>query len=442
MEQMISEEQSARMDALGKEILRTARNELYLKMRYLDVALSSLRFQMDGEIGSMGTDGQGLYFHPGWLGGAYREDRKNVNRTYLHIILHCLFGHLYLRGKRDPVFWDLACNIAVESIIDSLSYPCVRRAPSWLRKDVYRRLKSSTKVLTAQKIYKSLTAWGMSEEKRMELEAEFGADNHLYWPDPEENKKRPPNETENNWKQISEQMELNLDTFAQEEASASGDLLEELRVANKKRYDYREFLRKFSVWREEIGVDDDSFDYAFYHYGLSMYGNMPLIEPQETKEVKKIEEFVIVVDTSMSCSGELVRKFLEETYDVLSENESFFRKVHIRILQCDEQVQEDVRIERQEEWERYMQEMKLYGGGGTDFRPAFVYIDSLIEQGAFQNLRGVIYFTDGYGTYPSRMPSYETAFVFIDDGSRDTRTPAWAIRLVLDEAIFMESEEE
>ena len=31
-------------------------------MRYLDVALSSLRFQMDGEIGSIGTDGQGLYF--------------------------------------------------------------------------------------------------------------------------------------------------------------------------------------------------------------------------------------------------------------------------------------------------------------------------------------------------------------------------------------------
>ncbi|MEE0781494.1 MAG: VWA-like domain-containing protein [Sellimonas sp.] len=442
MAETISEEQAARMNALGKEILRTARNELYLKMRYLDVALSSLRFQMDGEIGSIGTDGQGLYFHPGWLGGAYREDRKNVNRAYLHIVLHCLFGHLYLRGKRDPLFWDLACNIAVESIIDSLSYPCVRRAPSWLRKDVYRRLKSSTKVLTAQKIYKSLTAWGMSEKKRMELEAEFGADSHLYWPDPEKNKKRPPNETENNWKQISEQMELNLDTFAQEEASASGDLLEELRVANKKRYDYREFLRKFSVWREEIGVDDDSFDYAFYHYGLSMYGNMPLIEPQETKEVKKIEEFVIVVDTSMSCSGDLVRKFLEETYDVLSENESFFRKVHIRILQCDEQVQEDVRIERQEDWERYMQELKLYGGGGTDFRPAFAYIDSLIEQGAFQNLRGVIYFTDGYGTYPSRMPSYETAFVFIDDGSRDIRTPAWAIRLVLDEAIFMESEEE
>ena len=88
-----------------------------------------------------------------------------------------------------------------------------------------------------------------------------------------------------------------------------------------------------------------------------------------------------------------------------------------------------------------MQELKLYGGGGTDFRPAFAYIDSLIEQGAFQNLRGVIYFTDGYGTYhPDAI--LRDGVLFIDDGSRDIRTPAWAIRLVLDEAIFMESEEE
>ena len=50
-------------------------------------------------------------------------------------------------------------------------------------------------------------------------------------------------------------------------------------------------------------VDPDSFDYNFYSYGLSLYGNMPLIEPQEWKEVQKVEEFVIVIDTSMSCSG-------------------------------------------------------------------------------------------------------------------------------------------
>ena len=34
----------------------------------------------------------------------------------------------------------------------------------------------------------------------------------------------------------------------------------------------------------------------------------------------------IVIDTSMSCSGELVQRFLEETYDVLSESDILFQK--------------------------------------------------------------------------------------------------------------------
>ena len=87
-----------------------------------------------------------------------------------------------------------------------------------------------------------------------------------------------------------------------------------IRLKEDRQYDYREFLRKFAVFREELTVDPDSFDYNFYTYGLSLYGNMPLIEPLETREVKKVSEFVIVIDTSMSCQGDLVKRFLEETY--------------------------------------------------------------------------------------------------------------------------------
>ena len=35
----------------------------------------------------------------------------------------------------------------------------------------------------------------------------------------------------------------------------------------------------------------------------------------------------------MSCKGELIRHFLEETYSVLSESESFFRKINVHIIQ-------------------------------------------------------------------------------------------------------------
>ena len=271
------------------------------------------------------------------------------------------------------------------------------------------------------------------------LEEEFCVDDHRYWPD--QDRKRPPDEQlEKKWKDIDEKMETDLETFSKEASAQSGDFLDELRAENRERHDYREFLRKFSVFREELKADDDTFDYGFYTYGLSLYGNMPLIEPLETREVRKVEEFAVVVDTSMSCSGELVRRFLEETYNVLAENESFFQKVNVHIIQCDEKVHTDVKITSREELKEYMEHFQLYGEGGTDFRPAFEYVDSLIEKGEYVNLKGLIYFTDGYGIYPAKMPRYRTAFVFMEEDYRDADVPPWAVRLVVSGDSLAQSE--
>ena len=183
--------------------------------------------------------------------------------------------------------------------------------------------------------------------------------------------------------------------------------------------------------QEELGVDPDTFDYHFYSYGLSLYGNMPLIEPQETKEVKKVKEFAVVIDTSMSCSGALVRKFLEETYSVLTEEDGFFKKVNVHMIQCDEEVQSDVKITSSEELKEYMEHLQLFGEGGTDFRPAFEHCTRMVEQGEFENLKGLIYFTDGYGIYPNKMPPYQTAFVFLEEEYKDADVPSWAMKLIL-----------
>ena len=223
---------------------------------------------------------------------------------------------------------------------------------------------------------------------------------------------------------------------SEEESENEQSLLDSIQVENEERYDYRQFLRKFAVLREEMQTDPDSFDQAFYTYGLSLYGNMPLIEPLETREVQRIQQFVIVIDTSMSCSGELVRRFLEETYGVLSENESFFTKINVHIIQCDEKVHIDKKITSQKEMKDYMEHLELYGDGGTDFRPAFEWVDKLLEQHEFHNLKGMIYFTDGFGIYPKKMPSYKTAFVFMQDNYRDVDVPVWAMKLILDEDDF------
>ena len=451
-------ETAERLQVIGSSILRAARDELYLGMRFLDVALSSFSYQMNGSIHGFGTDGRVMYFQPQMLGGLYKENRILVNRGYLHMVFHCIFRHFAWRGAGRNIgagysagennadsektieerLRDLSCDIAVEHIIDGMNYRSIRFSRSLLRRETYRLLEKEGKTLNAQRVYKILSGWNLSEKEFVNLEQEFRTDDHKYW----ESKK--PDQTPNpmlsrKWGEINDGIETDLETFSQEAGERDGDFLEQIKTENRSKYDYREFLRKFAVFHEEMAVDDDSFDYNFYTYGLRLYGNMPLIEPLESKEVKKVEEFVIVIDTSMSCSGELVRKFLEETYGVLSENESFFTKINVHIIQCDEKVHTDKKITSQEEMKDYMEHLELYGDGGTDFRPAFEWVDRLLEQHEFHNLKGLIYFTDGFGIYPQKMPPYKTAFVFMQDNYRDVDVPVWAMKLILDEDDLTES---
>ncbi len=451
-------ETAERLQVIGSSILRAARDELYLGMRFLDVALSSFSYQMDGSIHGFGTDGRVMYFQPQMLGGLYKENRILVNRGYLHMVFHCIFRHFAWRGAGRNIgagysagennadsektieerLRDLSCDIAVEHIIDGMNYRSIRFSRSLLRRETYRLLEKEGKTLNAQRVYKILSGWNLSEKDFVNLEQEFRTDDHKYWESKKPDQKPNPM-LSRKWGEINDGIETDLETFSQEAGERDGDFLEQIKTGNRSKYDYREFLRKFAVFHEEMAVDDDSFDYNFYTYGLRLYGNMPLIEPLESKEVKKVEEFVIVIDTSMSCSGELVRKFLEETYGVLSENESFFTKINVHIIQCDEKVHTDKKITSQEEMKDYMEHLELYGDGGTDFRPAFEWVDRLLEQHEFHNLKGLIYFTDGFGIYPQKMPPYKTAFVFMQDNYRDVDVPVWAMKLILDEDDLTES---
>lgn len=182
---------------------------------------------------------------------------------------------------------------------------------------------------------------------------------------------------------------------------------------------------------ETMKINNDEFDYIFYTYGLQLYEKMPLIEPLEYKEIKAIKEFVIAIDTSGSTSGDLVQSFVQKTYNILKSTESFFTKINLHIIQCDADIQEDKKITCQEDFDEYLKTMTIHGLGGTDFRPVFEYVETLCRKKEFQNLKGLIYFTDGYGDFPAKKPDYETAFVFVEDGYNNPNVPAWAIKIVL-----------
>ena len=237
---------------------------------------------------------------------------------------------------------------------------------------------------------------------------------------------------EKHWDDIAKEMQTDLETFSKEIGDKKGGLMQSLNAVNRERYDYSAFLRRFAALGETLKVNDDEFDYIFYTYGMELYEKMPLIEPLEYKEEMKIKEFVIAIDTSGSVSGPLVQKFVTKTYNILSERESFFSKINIHIIQCDAEIQEAKKITSPEEFDDYIEHMELKGFGGTDFRPVFEYVDERIKKHEFTNLKGLIYFTDGYGVFPAHQPEYQTAFVFVDDEYNNPDVPVWAIKLVLE----------
>ena len=118
--------------------------------------------------------------------------------------------------------------------------------------------------------------------------------------------------------------------------------------------------------------------------------------------------------------------------------ESFFTKVNIHILQCDDEVWEDVHITSREEFTEYIKHMNIKGLGRTDFRPVFTYVDQLLRTKQLSGLQGLLYFTDGRGIFPAQKPPYNVAFILHTDGNEEPAVPQWAMHLALMEEDIIE----
>ena len=410
---------------MAEKIIQFLKSELYLDLPFLTIALSTLKEQTSETIHTLGTDGKYAYYSREDLLRLFQKNSKYLNRVYLHMVLHCIFFHLWIRDNRNKELWSLSCDICVEYTIDHMNKPSIQRILTLLRQKTYSEIEK-LKGITASTIY----LWLLDkEDKEIELLfKEFYCDDHRFWP--KEEKDSPSFlENQNIWKKVARQTSMN-QRRKNEKDKGENLLIQQIQNQRNKR-SYKEFLKSFSVLKEEVHVDPDEFDLSYYTYGLKLYKNMPLIEPLESREVKKIREFVIVIDTSYSTNGQLVQNFLKETYTLLSQRDNFFSKSIVHIIQCDDKVRKDDVIDSYQQMEKLLHTFTLVGGNGTDFRPAFVYVNELIQEGCLKNLSGLLYFTDGKGIYPLKRPEYKTAFLFLDDYDQN-KVPPWAICLKLD----------
>ena len=547
------------LNTLGLRILNQAKIELSLSMRYLSRAFDKLSFQMDFNTRRIGTEGEKIHFHPEFVFQLYVESPQKLYRLYMHSLLHCLFRHMFKKEDKEEELWNLATDIHVEYVLDSMDIELLSRPAYPFRENYFQKLEKEVKSLSAERIYAYLLEQNLDYTEKERLEQEFVKDDHSFWAklseeerpvntddagdtddaenseeaggtddaeNPEdaekagdtgspevENEPNSPNspndltEDRNSPSQSAKDGDRQSDTVKEGDsqsdkvkdgegrekekngAQGSGESTEPekegqsnkgkksagedaesrekrrkaldkdwedigkrteeemkdekegekseklswfLHLEHKRYTPFQDFLRKFSVDREELKTDPESFDYGYYYFGLSQYGNMPLIEENEYREKRKIPELVIAIDTSYSTKGEMVKRFLEEAIAILADKEAFFTKCRVHIIECDDRIRKDLLVEDAEEMERYRERFEVSGGYGTDFRPVFHYIEDLQKKGELKELKALLYFTDGRGRYPKYAPSYTAAFIFPrGEDIDDENAPFWALKLYI-----------
>lgn len=362
------------------QIWNLTREQLSVKYPFLRSFLWYFTFRTSTETTTAGTDGSVIYFSHDFLLHTFRETPHQLEHFLLHTVGHCLLLHTIQEQTEDSATRKKNSDSAVEAFFKE-PYP----APFW--------------------------------------------DDHHFW------------NTAVNQDFLS-RIALTLNSLTGvsgtgsygngSKGNSSGELSEELNIRNTGTYDFTHFLKQFARQGEEIKTDIESFDYIPYLYGLEHYGNIPLIEHLEYQEVNRLEELVIAIDTSGSCSLDTVRKFMEETYSILSNHENFFRKMNVYVIQCDSFIQDMAHITSEQDWQDYLKNLTIHGRGGTDFRPVFEYVEELRAKKELKDLKGLLYFTDGDGIYPEIPTDYKTAFVFYKEKEQHQKVPAWATCLTLD----------
>ncbi len=412
------------------KILGLARDSITVRYRFFDRALMRLKPKESDIPGIYSSDGEFLYYHPLTLLNDYLKEPAFAQRLFLHLLFHYIFLHPLRFDKQNENYWNIASDIAVENIILEMNIPGTELSTDDEKRLVISRLRKWTPNLTAEKLYREFAAQGISKENEKEYKRLFVMDRHrdraVYKDDPATNLSRE------DWEKISERVKAELKSFAKN-GKGSEEILGNINEATRKRYNYESLLRRFAVQSETIKVNPDEFDYIYYTYGLKLYENMPLIEPLEYAEDKRIKEFVIAIDTSASCRGELVKNFLEKTVSILKDSDSFHREVNIRVVQCDSAVTDVTIIKSKEDLVRLTEDFHLSGFGATDFRPVFDYVSECIAKKEFTNLKGIIYFTDGYGIYPEKAPEFDTVFAFAGADDMRPPVPSWAIKCEIDD---------
>jgi predicted metal-dependent peptidase len=348
---------------MSDPILSTAMSRLMLEHPYFAMMAGALTLEEDSLIATVAYRGDQMFYNPEYIEALTMDERMSV-------LAHAAMGQALFHTQRSEqkyhALWQRASAYAINDLLMQNGFIL---PPMALYSTRFERLYT-------EQIYAIL--------------------------DTESEDNRPEDTEEQTEENLSERSAPELITLVEEDAYAL--LIEQVLHKLEKQGEVPQGLERLIP---QAGMTQLSWRMLLYQYITTHARSDYRMFPSNKKHLYRgvalpsvygeTLEIAVAIDTSASVDEEVLEIFLAELAEIMQ----LFTHYSITLIECDATIQ---RIQTLTPTEPLV--ATLLGGGGTDFRPVFSYLEE--QQAAW---RFLIYFTDGQGSFPDTVPSVETLWV-------------------------------
>ena len=365
------------------EIISKTKIQVRRECQFFGALMLFATIKESKKIDTACTDGKDIFFNEVFLKSLKSSEQ---NALMLHEVLHMALLHVQRRQFRDPQIWNIAADIVVNDLI-------LRNTPFKLPKGAI--VDNSYTDKSVEFIYEALLKNNKYKKYNLSISDIASSENSA------ENKfsEEEQQEIASYWKdKIQVLKNADLTDVSSGQGNMPAGMSQEIEVILEPEVDWRHALWKYVG---KTPADFDDLDRRFLYRGLYLEGLLT-----EALEVS------VCIDTSGSISGSLLDQFLGELKGILRS----YPHVKCDLFFADAEVDGPYEIHSIEELP------PLTGFGGTSFVPFFNYLEKNNN-----NLLGThkvsIYFTDGYGDFPSKKPKDPTMWLVSKDGLETNKFP-------------------
>lgn len=372
----------------AKEAIIKARVALVMSHPFFGALALRLKPVADPTCKTMWTNGVHLGYNPAYVMSMTPHE---VQGTICHEVLHCANGHIWRRDARHPKKWNIACDYAIDPIVEDAGMVQKDKLinPAWKGKaseEIYTLLPDAPDGGGNQPSQGSGDQGDGTSDGNDPGEGDYGPGAVR------DGDRQTAAEMESDWKVATIQ--------AAQVAKAQGKLPASLELfigeITRPKIDWKSELRRFI---QQAARNDYSWKRPNPRYMASgLY--LPSLHSEQMPAI------VVAVDTSGSIGHAELNAFASEINGIADEA----RPETIHVVYCDAKV---AHVDKFEAGEQIVINPK--GGGGTDFAPVFEYV---AEQGIEPAC--LIYLTDLCGSFPRQAPDYPTLWVSTE---RDMEVP-------------------